>query len=98
VFSQVYYLIRSQLDGQYLVANLDRSEGATASKYLLLFSEKFEALSYLNTHAANVADRFAVESVNGNQLQPLLQRWSLSGVGIVQDPLLPKIEFLAVRQ
>jgi hypothetical protein len=97
MFSQAYYLIRSSLDGQYLVAQPDRSSGESRSKYLLLFGEKFEALSYLNTHAKDVADRFGVESVNSNQLKPLLQRWGFGGVGIVQDPLLPKIEFFTVR-
>jgi hypothetical protein len=59
-----------------------------------MFREHFDALSYLNTHGSDVADRFAVESVSGTQLKNLLKRWGFTGVGIVQDPLVPQIEFL----
>jgi hypothetical protein len=95
MFSQVYYLIRSRVDGQYVVANPEGGAAQTGAGYLLLFRENFDALSYLNTHGANVADRFAVESITGNQLKPLLQRWGFTGVGIVQDPLVPTVEFLS---
>ncbi|MEO8893217.1 MAG: hypothetical protein ABI417_17140 [Coleofasciculaceae cyanobacterium] len=93
MFSQIHYLILSRADGRYLVAT---SPGANSTKasYLLMFREHFDALSYLNTHAADVADRFAVESVSGTQLKGLLKRWGFNGVGIVQDPLVPQIEFL----
>ncbi|ARV60902.1 hypothetical protein BZZ01_21820 [Nostocales cyanobacterium HT-58-2] len=91
MFSEVYYLLRSKADGRYLAALPDRE----ALGYLLLFREHFDALSYLNTHAAEVANRFAVESLPGSQVGGLLKRWGFSGVGIVSDPLLPKIEFLA---
>lgn len=96
MLSQIYYLIRSRTDGRYLVAhpNQDLPLGK-ASGYLLLFREQFEALSYLNTHGFDVAEQFAVESIPGTQLGGLLQRWGFAGVGIVQDPLLPKIEFLS---
>jgi hypothetical protein len=96
MLSQVYYLVRSRADGRYLVAhpNQDRPLGE-ALGYLLLFREHFEALSYLNTHGSDVAERFAVESIPGKQVGSLLQRWGFTGVGIVQDPLLPKIEFLS---
>jgi len=57
-----------------------------------MFREHFDALSYLNTHGSDLADRFGVESVPGSQVG-LLKRWGFTGVGIVQDPLLPKIEF-----
>jgi hypothetical protein len=60
-----------------------------------MFREHFEALSYLNTHGSGVADRFAVESLPGTQLAGLIKRWGFAGVGIVQDPLLPRIEFLS---
>lgn len=92
MLSQIYYLIRSQADGRYLAAK----PGVEANKmgYLLMFREHFDALSYLNTHGADLANRFAVESVPGTQLKGLLQRWGFSGVGIVQDPLVPQIEFL----
>lgn len=95
MFSQVYYLVRSRADGRYLTASPD--DGSTAEappRYLLMFPEHFDALSYLNTHGASVADQFAVESVSGSQLKSLMQRWGFTGMGLVQDPLLPKIEFL----
>jgi hypothetical protein len=60
-----------------------------------MFREHFDALSYLNTHGPDVADRVAVESVPSTQVGGLLKRWGFTGVGIVQDPLLPKIEFLS---
>ncbi len=90
MLSEVYYLVRSQIDGRYLIAR----PNAEGSGYLLLFRENFDALSYLNTHAAGVANRFAVESISGTQVGNLLKRWGFSGVGIVSDPLLPKVEFL----
>ncbi|MUL37444.1 hypothetical protein [Gloeocapsopsis dulcis] len=92
--SQIYYLIRSRADGRYLVAHPRVTSGTENNGYLLMFREDFDALSYLNTHGADVADQFAVESVAGSQIGSLLQRWSFVGVGIVQDPLLPKVEFL----
>jgi hypothetical protein len=98
MFSQTYYLVRSRADGKYLVAHLKgRSDSKEAPEqgYLLVFKEHFEALSYLNTHAQDLADRFGVESIPGSQLESLLKRWDFNGVGVVQDPLLPKVEFLA---
>jgi len=97
--SQVFYLIRSRADGQYLVA---RPKVSTAPKgspqadpgYVLMFREHFDALSYLNTHGATVSDRFAVESIPDTQLSSLLKRWGFTGLGVVEDPLLPRIEFL----
>ncbi|KAF3887228.1 MULTISPECIES: hypothetical protein [Nostocales] len=91
MFSDVYYLLRSKADGRYLVA---RPNPDNASTYLLLFRENFDAMSYLNTHAAEIANRFSVESLPGSQLGSLLQRWGFTGVGIVSDPLVPNIEFL----
>jgi hypothetical protein len=94
MLSQIYYLVRSQADGRYLVAHLEQRP-SDDSGYLLLFGEYSEALSYLNTHGGDVAERFAVESLPSTQLGGLLKRWNFSGVGIVRDPLLPKIEFLS---
>ena len=94
MFSQIYYLILSRADGRYLVAKPKGSTQESEESYLLMFRERFDALSYLNTHGSGVADRFAVESVSGTQLKGLLQRWGYTGVGIVQDPLVPKVEFL----
>lgn len=97
MISQTYYLVRSRADGQYLVARPNRNEGDRASTdpgFLLVFPEYADALSYLNTHARELADRFAVETTSGTQLEGLLKRWGFVGVGMVQDPLLPKLEFL----
>lgn len=94
MFSQVYYLVRSRADGRYLVAHPNTDAEPSKSSYLLMFREHFDALSYLNTHGSDLADRFGVESVPGSQVGGLLKRWGFTGVGIVQDPLLPKIEFL----
>lgn len=89
--SEIYYLIRSKADGRYVAAhpNAEKTTG-----YLLLFQEQFDALSYLNTHAAGLADRFSVESLPNSQIKGVLKRWSFQGVGLVSDPLLPKVEFL----
>ncbi|HEY9847597.1 MAG TPA: hypothetical protein V6D03_15550 [Candidatus Caenarcaniphilales bacterium] len=97
MFTQIYYVIRSKADGRYLVAHPDQDlkQDSSKSSYLLLFRESFDALSYLNTHSPDVAMRFATESVSQNQVAGLLQRWSYGGVGIVLDPLLPRITFLA---
>ena len=94
MFSQIHYVIRSTADGRYLAAHPEiNSEKANPAGYLLIFPQDFEALSYLNTHGADVANRFAVESVPGSQLKNLLKRWGFAGVGVVRDPLLPTIEF-----
>ncbi len=95
MFSQIHYLIRSKIDGKYLTARPQVGEKETQTGYLLMFREHFDALSYINTHGAEVADRFAVESISGTQLKNLLQRWGFNGVGVVEDPLLPKIQFLS---
>ncbi|MDB9374121.1 hypothetical protein [Nodularia sphaerocarpa] len=90
MFTEIYYIVRSQADGRYLLAH----PNPETSGYLLLFRENFDALSYLNTHAGELANRFAVESIPGTQLGNLLKRWGFSGVGVVTDPLLPKVEFM----
>jgi hypothetical protein len=95
MFSQTYYLILSKLDGRYLVAHPHDGEQSADTGYLLIFGESYEALSYLHAHASNLSDRFAVESVSGTQLKNLLKRWGFKGVGLVQDPLLPRIQFLS---
>lgn len=95
MLSQTFYLVRSRSDGSYLVARPDRNTGAEpGGGYLLMFREHFEALSYLNTHGAGVADQFAVESMASTQINGLLQRWGFEGLGVVQDPLIPRVEFL----
>lgn len=95
MFSQVYYVIRSKADGRYVTAHPNSSAQPNAPGYLLMFQENFEALSYINTHGADVAECFAIESVPGSQLKNLLKRWGFVGVGVVQDPLLPRIDFLS---
>ncbi|NEP20463.1 MAG: hypothetical protein F6J97_26885 [Leptolyngbya sp. SIO4C1] len=92
MFSQSYYLLRSKLDGQYLVAR-PRS-GDQSNGFLMLFTADYDALSYLNRHGAEVADRFGVESISGPQLKQLMDRWGFDGVGMVNDPLVPQVEFL----
>ncbi len=95
MFSAIHYIIRSKVDGKYLVAQVNKGEEQATVSYLLVFSENFEALSYLNTHGSDVSDRFIVESTSGTQLKTILQRWDFQGIGLVKDPLLPRIEFLS---
>ncbi len=91
MLSETYYLIRSKADGRYLAARPNEDD---ASTFVLLFREHYDALSYVNTHAGDLANRLGVETISGSNLKTVLQRWSFNGVGIVTDPLLPKIEFL----
>ncbi|MDJ1174301.1 hypothetical protein [Roseofilum capinflatum] len=86
---QTYYLIRSQNDGQYITARVGDNQ------YILLFQQDFEAYSYLNTHAPDLAQKFAVETLVSSQLSALLNRWGYQGVGLVKDPLIPRVEFMA---
>ncbi|GBF81870.1 hypothetical protein [Aphanothece sacrum] len=96
MLSQTHYLVRSRSDGKYLVARINQEGNETPLSYLLLFQEHFDALSYLNTHGSNVSDRFSVESIPGTQLKGILQRWGFDGVGLVRDPLIPRVEFLSL--
>ena len=97
MFSEIYYLVRSRSDGKYLAAHPQVDAKEAQKGYLLVFRENYEALSYLNTHGADVADRFGIESVPGSQLKNLLNRWGFAGVGIIKDPLLPTIEFFSLN-
>ncbi|MEA5573774.1 hypothetical protein [Calothrix sp. UHCC 0171] len=90
MMTEIYYLIRSKTDGKYLAARPNEQE----KSYLLLFNEDFDAMSYLNTHAGDLANKLGVESISGSQISGLMKRWGFVGIGIVSDPLLPKIEFL----
>jgi hypothetical protein len=94
MFAQVFYLLRAKADGHYLTAHphLDKPQA-----YLLLFSEQFEALSYINKHAADLAAKFMVESITGSQIKGILQRWGFEGIALVKDPLLPHIEFMTLQ-
>lgn len=98
MFSQTYYLVRSRIDGSYLAAYPDRRDDEPRSPqigYILVFQEHFDALSYLNKYAGSLSDRFSVESLPGSQISPVLKRWGYKGVGMVRDPLLPKVEFMS---
>ncbi len=95
MLSEVYYILRARADGRYVTARPDPDR---PSAYLLLFSEQFDALGYLNKHAGYLKDQFAVESLTGSQIKPILQRWSFAGIGMIKDPLLPQIEFIQVKQ
>ena len=97
MFSSLYYTLRSTVSGHYLVA---RPQPNDPAGYLLVFREHADALSYLNTHGPDpdMDNRFAVESIPEKALKSILQRWKLGGVGIVQDPLLPEIEFFNVER
>lgn len=96
MLSQTYYLVRSRQDGSYLVARPQAapSRDQPPPGFVLLFREHADALSYLNTHAADLANRFMVEPLTPTQLEAVLKRWSFKGVGIVDDPLLPTVSFL----
>lgn len=92
MYSQVYYLLRSQQDGRHLAARPDGPE--SEKTFLLIFTADHEALSYLSTHAPDLRDRFSVESVPAYQLKDRLSRWGFAGIGLVNDPTPPNVEFL----
>lgn len=91
-----YYLVRARMDGRYLTAHpqVESDSDHPSPTFLLLFQEHYDALSYLNTHASGLADQFAVESITNSQVGNLLERWGFNGVGMVRDPLVPRVEFL----
>lgn len=94
MLSQINYLIRSKIDGKYLVARMSQDDDVAEASYLLLFKEHSEALSYINTHGAEFRDRLIVESISPTHLRGLLKRWGYQGIGLVEDPLLPRISFM----
>jgi len=96
MLSQIYYLIRSKKDGQYLAAR-PQLTAEQSTGYLLMFRADYEAFSYLNTHGAEIAEQFAVESIPGDQLASILKRWGFTGIAMVNDPLIPDIEFLTQK-
>lgn len=91
---QINYLIRSKQDGKYLVARMPEQSGIEAS-YLLVFQQDYDALSYINAHGQEFKDRLTVETASPMQLKALMARWKYAGFGIVKDPLLPDIQFVA---
>ncbi|ELS02185.1 hypothetical protein Xen7305DRAFT_00018980 [Xenococcus sp. PCC 7305] len=94
---QINYVIRSLKDGKYLVARIPQEQEPKEANYLLVFKVDYEALSYLNTHAQDFRDRLSVESLSPTQLKALLKRWSYQGIGLVEDPLIPNINFLEIN-
>jgi hypothetical protein len=98
----MHYLIRSKIDGQYLVARprstsspTDPTADPTAEAgFIILFSADHDALSYLNKHAAEHAPKFAIEAITNPQLKLLMERWGFAGIALVKDPLIPQLEFL----
>jgi hypothetical protein len=93
--SQTYFVVRSQTSGQYLVAH--PSEDPSVG-FLLVFSTDYDALSYVNAHARGSRGDGRVESMASASLRPTLDRWQLTGIGVVSDPLVPQIEFFRVGQ
>ncbi len=91
---QINYLIRSKQDGKYLVARMPEQSGIEAS-YLLVFQQDYDALSYINAHGQEFKDLLTVETASPMQLKALMARWKYAGFGIVKDPLLPDIQFVA---
>jgi hypothetical protein len=96
MISQLYYLLRSRIDGSYLVAHPHGKGGAGPSAptgFLLVFTADYDALSYLNAHAPDLSDKFAVETVTASSLKPMINRWDFQGLGMVNDARLPEVEF-----
>lgn len=89
----INYVIRSQIDGKYLVAR-NAISNVEIESYLLVFAQYEEALSYINTHGQEFATKLAVESVTPSSLKSLMQRWNYEGIGVVEDPLIPRINFM----
>lgn len=97
MLTQPYYLLRAKTSGQYLVAKPSVVGGhpeQPTEPFLLLFIADFDALSYLNTHAMALASQFAVEYCDRKQIKAIADRWGYVGVGIVNDPLVPRVEFV----
>ncbi|MCG9891715.1 MAG: hypothetical protein MH252_11640 [Thermosynechococcaceae cyanobacterium MS004] len=93
MLSQTYYVVRSQTSGEYLVAHPSEDR---ALAFLLVFSQDYDALSYLNAHAPSSRGDGRVETLSGTALRPTLDRWQLTGIGIVSDPLIPQVEFFRI--
>ena len=99
MLSTPYYLLRSKANSRYLVAHpgLEGYHPEQPSEpFLLLFIADFDALSYLNTHAGEHAAQFSVEYCDRAQIKKICDRWNYKGVGIVNDPLVPRVEFMQI--
>ncbi len=96
MISQLYYLLRSRADGSYLVAHPHGKgdpDKPSPTGFLLVFTADYDALSYLNAHAPDLSDKFAVETIAASSLKPLISRWDFQGLGMVNDARLPEVEF-----
>lgn len=94
--SQLYYLLRSRADGSYLVAypyGKGDADQPSPTGFLLVFTADYDALSYLNAHAPDLSDKFAVETITASTLKPLINRWGFQGLGMVNDARLPQVDF-----
>ena len=96
MLSQINYVIRSLKDGKYLVARIAQEQDQAAANYLLVFKLDHEALSYINSHAQEFSEQLSVESLSSIQLKALLNRWGYQGIALVEDPLIPNINFLKI--
>ena len=96
MLSSINYVIRSSLDGKYLVARVSRDEDSPEVSYLLIFKADHEALSYINAHGRDMSRDLGVESISPVQLKSLIKRWGYQGLGLVEDPLIPEISFLEI--
>jgi len=94
MLSETYYVILARESGRYLTVQPQGQDNPQAPRYLLIFRENFAAMTYLNHHGGGLADRFLVESVLKDKLKNLLERWGFKGIGLVEDTLEPRIEFL----
>jgi hypothetical protein len=88
---ELYYVLRSRMNGQFLVAHPDVNP---QQRYILVFKADYEAMSYLNAHAAKTQEQLATECLSASQLKANMDRWGFQGIGLVEDPLLPSIQFL----
>jgi mitochondrial fission protein ELM1 len=94
IMTQFLCVARSRTDGQYLVARSESAEaGKPPDRYLLVFKEHADLLSYFNRHAPDLSVQFAMESVAQTQLPAILSRWSYQGIGLVEDPWIPTVKF-----
>jgi hypothetical protein len=98
MLSTTHYLLRSRQDGQYLVARLRKGESDNPANYVFLFKESYDALSYINAHAKDLANNFSVETLSGTQLKGLMNRWGFQGIALVSEPLEPQVQFLVYEK
>jgi hypothetical protein len=58
-----------------------------------VFTADYDALSYINAHAPELRDKFGVETVMASNLKGLMERWNFQGLGMVNEPRLPEVDF-----